>query len=91
MKDLNIPVFRAKKIDRDEWIEGYLDVQKSITFKELKLNLKENVFRINYNNIIAGKEMIESICILTNSRVVLWDYVNMTAKLEENSISTTEG
>ncbi|MCT7551948.1 hypothetical protein N5T67_03755 [Aliarcobacter butzleri] len=25
----NIPIFRAKKIDSDEYVEGYLDIQKS--------------------------------------------------------------
>ena len=59
------------------------EVKKGISLSQLKKNLKGNVFRINYNCILAGKEMIASICILTKSKVVLWDYVNMNAKLEK--------
>lgn len=56
--------------------------KKSITFKQLQLNIKIGVFRVNYNNTLMSKDMIDSLCILTNSKVVLWDYVNMTATLK---------
>lgn len=57
--------------------------KNGIPISELLENLRSNVFKINYNNIILGKKSIADICILTKSKVVLWDYVNMTATLKE--------
>jgi len=63
--------------------EFIFESKKTISFSQLLKNLNKNVFRINYNNILAHKETIEAICILTKSKVICWDYVNMTAKLEK--------
>jgi len=55
----------------------------SITYTQLLKNFKKDVWMVNYNNVLLSKKSIEGLCVLTKSKVVCWDYVNMKATLKK--------